>query len=329
MGLYDAWREEQRRAPQQSESAFQSAITAAEKRWYGTKRATVEFNLSFSQLGQYFSGHANAYTMLLLPAIILAIVAEVLVMQSQGRTYPWKSSLVSASISIGHLITQAMTNGLIIGIIAAAVYHWRLFNISVSWQNWWLIVALFLVADLAFYVEHRCSHRIRFMWASHSVHHSVDRMVFTAAFRLAWTPVLSGVFLFYLPVVWLGFPPEWVLGVSSASITYQIFVHTETIPRIGWLEWIINTPSAHRVHHASNAEYLDRNFGNVLLIWDRLFGTYQSERSDVRIAYGLTHPRKNNNPFVIAYEEFWDMFRDVLRSKRPEFLLRPPDWTPP
>ena len=166
------------------------------------------------------------------------------------------------------------------------------------------------------------------MWASHSVHHSIDRMVFTAAFRLAWTPVLSGVFLFDLPLVLLGFPPEWVFGMSSASLTYQIFIHTETVPRIGWLEGNINTPSAHRVHHATNPEYLDRNFGKILLIWDRLFGTYRPERSDVPIAFGLTHPRKNNNPFVIAYEEFWDMFRDALRSKRVEYLVRPPGWTP-
>jgi len=288
----------------------------------------VEINLSFSQLGQYVSGHANTYMVMLLPAIIFAIITEIFVMQAQGRSYPWKSSLVSAAVSIGHLITQAMTNGLIVGIIAAAVYRWRLSTIPVSWQNWGLIVVLFLLADLAFYFEHRCSHRIRFMWASHSVHHSVDRMVFTAAFRLAWTPLLSGVFLFYLPAVWLGFPPEWVFGLASASLTYQIFIHTETVPRMGWLEGIINTPSAHRVHHASNVEYLDRNFGNVLLIWDRFFGTYQSERSDVPIVYGLTHPRMNNNPFVIAYEEFWEMFCDVLHSKRVEYLVRPPGWKP-
>ena len=288
----------------------------------------MEINLSFLQLWQFFSGHASAYTVIVLAVIVLAIIAEIFVVQAQGRSYPWKSSLVSASISVGHLIAQALTNGLIVGVIAVAVYHWRLFTISVSWQTWWLVVALFLIADLAFYFEHRCSHRIRFMWASHSVHHTIDRMAFTAAFRLAWTPLLSGVFLFYLPAVWLGFPPEWVFGMSSASITFQTFIHTETIPRIGWLEWFINTPSAHRVHHASNAEYLDRNFGNVLLIWDRLFGTYQPERSDMPPVYGLTHPRKNNNPFVIAYEEFWDMFRDVIRSRRAEYLVRPPGWTP-
>lgn len=288
----------------------------------------MEFNLGFAQLSSLLSTHASSATSAMLPVIVLAILAEIVVLQVKGRQYPWKNSLVSASIAIGHVIAQALTNGLIIGVIAAAVYHWRLFNFTMSWQSWPLILALFLLADFAFYFEHRCSHRIRFMWASHSVHHSVDRMILTAAFRLAWTPIVSGIFVFYLPLVLLGFPPEWVFGMSSASLTYQIFVHTETVPRIGWLEAVLNTPSAHRVHHASNAEYLDRNFGAVLLVWDHLFGTYQAERAEITTVYGLTHPRKNNNPFVIAYEEFWDMFKDAFRSKRLDYLVRAPGWKP-
>lgn len=289
----------------------------------------MEFNLSFSRLGELFAAHGHsAATIAVLPLIVAAILAEVVVLQASGRGYPWKNSAVSAAIATGHVVAQALTNGLVIGVFAAAAYHWRLFTIPVSFANWPVLVALFLLADLAFYFEHRCSHRIRFMWASHSVHHTIDRMVFTAAFRLAWTPVVSGVFLFYLPIVWLGFPPEWVFGMSSASLTYQIFVHTELVPRIGWLEGVLNTPSAHRVHHASNPEYIDRNFGAVLLVWDHLFGTYQAERADIPAVYGLTHPRKNNRPFVIAYEEFWDMFRDALRSKRVEYLVRPPGWAP-
>jgi sterol desaturase/sphingolipid hydroxylase (fatty acid hydroxylase superfamily) len=292
------------------------------------KEACVEFNLSFAQIAHLFTAHGNAATIAVLPLIVLAILSEIVVLQARGQGYPWKNSLTSASIATGHLIAQALTNGLIIGVFAAAAYRWRLFTVPISWQNWPLILALFLLADLAFYFEHRCSHRIRFMWASHSVHHSVDRMVFTAAFRLAWTPLVSGVFVFYLPLVWLGFPAEWVFGMSSASLTYQIFVHTELVPRIGWLESIFNTPSAHRVHHASNAEYLDKNFGAVLLIWDHIFGTYQPERSDIKTIFGLTHPRSNNNPFVLAYEEFWDMFKDAFRTKRVEYLVREPGWKP-
>ncbi len=160
------------------------------------------------------------------------------------------------------------------------------------------------------------------MWASHSVHHSTERMVAAAAFRLSWTPILSGVFLFYLPIVWIGYDPVWVFGMASAGLTYQFFVHTELVPRIGWLEWVINTPSAHRVHHASNPEYIDKNFGGVLLIWDHLFGTYQAELPKVKIRYGLAHPRSSENPFVIAYEDLWRMLKEVFTARSWQERLR-------
>ncbi|MBS0642120.1 MAG: sterol desaturase family protein, partial [Proteobacteria bacterium] len=182
---------------------------------------------------------------------------------------------------------------------------------------------LFVLVDLAFYIEHRCSHRVRLLWASHSVHHSSEKMLATTAFRLSWTPVISGVFFFYLPIVWIGYDPRWVYGMVSASLTYQFFVHTETIPRVGWLEWLINTPSAHRVHHASNPEYLDKNYGGVLLIWDRLFGTYEAERRSLRIRYGLTHDRSSpNNPFVVAYEELWLTLKAAARAGSVRGALR-------
>jgi sterol desaturase/sphingolipid hydroxylase (fatty acid hydroxylase superfamily) len=293
----------------------------------------MELNLGFAQIRHLLDGLPNKSAAAVLPLIVLAIVAEMLAVQARGGRYPWKGSLVSVGVATGHVISQALVQGLILGVIAAGVYHWRLFTIPVSWDNWPALVALFLLADLAFYVEHRCAHRVRFLWASHCVHHSVERMVFTAAFRLAWTPILSGVFLFYLPLVWIGFAPEWVFGMASASLTYQIFVHTELMPRIGWLEWVLNTPSAHRVHHASNAAYIDKNFGGVLLVWDHLFGTYQAERPDIDIVYGLVHQRsKPANPFVIAYEELWQLIKDAVRARgwtqRLGYLFRPPGWTP-
>lgn len=272
----------------------------------------MELNLSFEQLHGLVAGAPNAVAAAMLPIILLAILAEILLMEVRGRRYPWKSSAVSAGVAIGHVLAQAAVNGLVLGVIAAGVYQIRLFDLGVSFADWPMLVLLFLLADLAFYCEHRAAHRIRFLWASHSVHHSIERMVLPAAFRLAWTPILSGVFLFYQPPVWLGFPPTWVFGMVSASLVYQIFVHTELVTRIGWLEWVINTPSAHRVHHATNAEYIDRNFGGVLLIWDHLFASYQAERPDIPIVFGLTHPRSRpTNPFIIAYEELWDMARTL------------------
>jgi sterol desaturase/sphingolipid hydroxylase (fatty acid hydroxylase superfamily) len=217
-------------------------------------------------------------------------------------------------MAIGHFLTQAATHGLIFGIIAASVYEIRLTTIPTGVQHWPSLIVLFVLVDLAFYVEHRSSHRIRFLWASHSVHHSSEKMLVTTAYRLTWTPTLSGVFAFYLPIVWIGYNPAWVYGMASGSLAYQFFVHTELVPRVGWLEWVINTPSAHRVHHASNPEYLDKNYGGVLLIWDHLFGSYQAERPDIPIRYGLAHPRSApNNPFVIACEDIWLTLKATLR----------------
>ena len=272
----------------------------------------MEFHPSFSEL---FSKSPNAIILVFLPIFAFTILAEALVIQARHGSYSWKNTGVSTLVAVGRLISQAALHGVIIGIIAAGVYAVRLTTIPVSFHNWPSVVALFLLTDLAFYVDHRCSHRIRLMWASHSVHHSTDRMVTSAAFRLAWTPILSGVVLFYLPIVWIGYDPVWVYGVVSTSLTYQFFVHTEFGPHVRWLEWVINTPSAHRVHHASNPEYLDKNYGGVPLIWDHLFSSYQAELPHIPIRYGLMHERSApDNPFVIAYEELWLTLKATLQA---------------
>jgi sterol desaturase/sphingolipid hydroxylase (fatty acid hydroxylase superfamily) len=263
----------------------------------------MEFYLSFGELAGKISNPVSA---VFLPIFLILTALEAMVIIWRSGTYPWKNASVSLCMALGHLITQAAAHGLILSIIAAAIYKIRLTTIPVSFNNWTNLIILFLLVDLGFYVEHRCSHRIKLLWASHSVHHSSEKMQATTAFRLSWTPILSGVFAFYLPIVWIGYDPVWVYGMVSGSLAYQFFVHTELAPRVGWLEWVINTPSAHRVHHASNPEYIDKNFGGILLIWDHLFGSYQAEQRDITIRYGLAHQRSSpNNPFVIAYEELW------------------------
>jgi sterol desaturase/sphingolipid hydroxylase (fatty acid hydroxylase superfamily) len=281
----------------------------------------MEFYLSFHELV------GKTMMVIFLPVFLIVIVLEGVFIFRQQGTYPWKNASVSVCMTLGHVLSQALVRGLIFGIIAAGVYSVRVTTIPVS--NWWSLIALFVLVDLGFYVEHRCSHRVRLLWASHSVHHSSEKMLATTAFRLSWTPILSGVFLFYLPIVWIGYEPVWVYGMVSANLSYQFFVHTELVPRIGWLEWVLNTPSAHRVHHASNTEYLDKNYGGVLLIWDHLFGSYEAERRDIPIRYGLAHPRSSpNNPLVIAYEELWLTLKAVFGSgtARERFarLLGPP-----
>jgi sterol desaturase/sphingolipid hydroxylase (fatty acid hydroxylase superfamily) len=270
---------------------------------------------SYVSLNDLLQKTSNPVLAVFLPIFLATTVIEGLLLWRRQGEYPWKNACVSIAMAIGHFITQAAAHGLIFGVIAVAVYKIRLTTIPVSFDHWLNLVILFVLVDLGFYIEHRCSHRMRFLWASHSVHHSSEKMLATTAYRLSWTPILSGVFAFYLPIVWIGYDPVWVYGMVSISLTYQFFVHTELVPRVGWLEWFINTPSAHRVHHASNPEYIDKNYGGVLLIWDHLFGSYQAERADIPIRYGLAHPRSSpNNPFVIAYEELWQTLKTAFTA---------------
>lgn len=263
------------------------------------------------------------------PVFIFTILTEALIITRASGSYPWKNCGTSALVGIGHIITQTAAQGILIGVIAQGVYDNRIFTIPASFENWHSLIPLFFLTELAFYCEHLCAHKIRFLWASHSVHHSTECMNVAAAFRLAWTPVLSGIVFFYLPIIWIGYEPKVVFGMVSASLAYQFFLHTELVKRIGWIEWVVNTPSAHRVHHASNPEYLDKNFGGVLMIWDHVFKTYQPELADVKIEYGLTAPRrKTSNPINIAYGEFVALFRDVWRQSnfqgRLKMIFGPP-----
>ena len=147
-----------------------------------------------------------------------------------ARNLPMEERGRLTVMAVGHFLTQAAAHGLIFGIIAAFVYRIRVATIPVSLHHWHSLIALFLLTDLAFYIEHRCSHRIRLLWASHSVHHSSEMMLATTAYRLSWTPILSGVFLFYLPIVWIGYDPAWVYGMVSVSLTYPVFRPHRTRP---------------------------------------------------------------------------------------------------
>jgi sterol desaturase/sphingolipid hydroxylase (fatty acid hydroxylase superfamily) len=147
------------------------------------------------------------------------------------------------------------------------------------------------------------------------VHHSSNELLLASAVRLGWSGRLAAALVFYAPVVWLGYAPQAVLGVVAAGLFYQFWIHVDWIPKLGPLEWILNTPSHHRVHHASNPEYLDCNYGNTLIVFDRLFGTFVAERADITIRYGLTHPVTSHNPIRIALHEWLAMGRDVAAAR--------------
>jgi sterol desaturase/sphingolipid hydroxylase (fatty acid hydroxylase superfamily) len=177
------------------------------------------------------------------------------------------------------------------------------------------IVALFLGQELCYYWFHRCSHELRLLWANHAVHHTPNELNLSAAVRVGWTGRLIGTSAFFLPMIWLGFAPRPVFITLDLAVLYQFILHATWIPKLGPLEWVLNTPSHHRVHHAANPEYRDKNFGGALIIFDRLFGTFAAEREDVPCRYGLVVPLRSYNPVWIAFHGFMALGRDLWRAR--------------
>lgn len=203
--------------------------------------------------------------------------------------------------------------------IYSAVHQYAIFDIGPGgWHTggqgwWWEWALLFVLEDLCYYSFHRCSHAMRWLWASHVTHHSSRYFNLSVAMRQTWTPFVA--FPFWLPLPLLGFDPLMIMTVQLFSLFYQLFLHTETSPALGPLEWIFNTPQHHRIHHAVDAPYVDKNFGGVLIIWDRLFGTFEKQKPDVAIRYGIKPDIKSFNPLVVAFHEWWNLLRPWKRSK--------------
>ncbi len=197
-------------------------------------------------------------------------------------------------------------------------------------DTWWYWVAADASAlDLCYYVHHRFSHRVRIGWAGHQAHHSSEYMNFGTALRQKWNPWFE--LVFWMPLPLLGFEP-WTLYVAwSVNLIYQFVVHTELVDKLWWpVELVFNTPSHHRVHHGSDPEYLDKNYGGILIIWDRIFGTFVEERQ--RPTYGLTKPVDTFNLLTLEYGQYADIARDVrgataVRDKL-GYVFGPPGWQP-
>jgi len=264
-------------------------------------------------------------------AMLLASVVEALVLRFVlKRTYDWRASGASLLLlPVGRIISELVP-------IAAAMpgaywlYEHRLFTPEQYGGGYFVL--LFLGLEFVYYWWHRMSHRCRWFWLHHAVHHSPNQFNLAVAYRLGITGKLMGGFFIFTPLAWLGFEPASIFVAFYLNLAYQFWIHAEWVPRLGPLEGILNTASAHRVHHAANIEYLDANYGGVLIIFDRLFGTYQAERADVAIRYGLVHPLSTNNPVKIAFHQFGPLLRDlrIARNWREVvgFLFGPPGWRP-
>ncbi|MEM7208208.1 MAG: sterol desaturase family protein [Pseudomonadota bacterium] len=195
--------------------------------------------------------------------------------------------------------------------------------------TWWTWLLAILMADFCYYWMHRCEHSVRLLWAYHSVHHSSPEFNLSTSLRLSW---FEGAFewVFFVPMILLGFSVPQTLVAILVVVTYQTWIHTERVGKIAWLEGVINTPSAHRVHHASNKQFHDKNFGGILMIWDRLFGTY--ERETAGIDYGITTPIGSANPITINCHEFLSIAKDAIRANRwrdaVAYIFKGPGWQP-
>lgn len=189
----------------------------------------------------------------------------------------------------------------------------RLMTIRMDSAAAWL--GLYLLVEFVYYWHHRATHRVRFLWATHSVHHSSNELMLASAVRLGWTGRLGGAVAFFSTLVWLGYPAQAVFGVVAAGLFWQFWIHADWLPSLGPLEWVLNTPTHHRVHHACNPEYLDCNYGSSLIVFDRLFGTFVAWRPDVPIRYGLTKPVLSHNPIRIAFAGWLALAGDVAAAR--------------
>ncbi len=248
-----------------------------------------------------------------IPGFVLLMLIEIGVAVWHDREwYSTKDTVSSLSMGIGNALIRLVTKGLTIGFYFL-VWEFRLWDLGLAW---WVWVLCFFAEDLAYYVFHRSSHEVRYFWASHVVHHSSQHYNLSTALRQTWTGDVSGTFLFKAWLPLLGFHPLMVAVFGSLSLIYQFWIHTEAIDKLPRpLEWFLNTPSHHRVHHATNARYLDRNHGGVLIIWDRLFGTFEPERE--RPVYGLVTNIDTHNPLRIATHEWASIWQDLRNA---------PDW---
>jgi sterol desaturase/sphingolipid hydroxylase (fatty acid hydroxylase superfamily) len=249
------------------------------------------------------------------PAVIALAALEATVLLAVRRgTYDWRASLASlADLLVRQYIIYVYFAFGPVDLAIGWVYAHRIATVPLGTAL--SIAALFIGQEFCYYWFHRCSHHVRLLWANHAVHHSPNELNLSAAFRFGWTGRLIGATVFFLPLMWLGFPPRAVFIALNLDLLYQFYIHATWIPKLGPLEWVLNTPSHHRVHHAANPEYRDKNFGGVLIVFDRLFGTFAAERDDIPCRYGLVTPLNSYNPLWIAFHGFVALGRDVWRAQ--------------
>ena len=270
--------------------------------------------------------HAQYLLFFAIPGFVLLLVIEAaLSARMRLELYELHDTAASITMGLGMLLIGLATKPPVF-LLYTFLNRFALFHLGYAWWVWPLA---FFADEISYYWFHRTSHECRLFWASHVVHHSSQRYNLGTALRQSWTGSLTGwVFWLWMPLV--GFAPAMIMTMQAVSLIYQYWVHTELIRSTGPLENILNTPSHHRVHHGSNPQYIDRNHGGTLIVWDRLFGTFEPEAE--KVVYGLTRNIHTYNPFRIAFHEWADMARDVRHarswSERWHYVFGRPGWKP-
>jgi sterol desaturase/sphingolipid hydroxylase (fatty acid hydroxylase superfamily) len=265
------------------------------------------------------------------PVYVIIIGLELLLSHLQHRKlYSWKDTVSNVYLMLLNATIDLSFRVIYVAILVHVFDH-QLFSWKMGISYW---VMLVLAEDFIYYWLHRFDHEIRLFWAVHVTHHSSAHMNFTVGFRSSvFQPLYR--FIYFIPLAWLGFKPLDIVFIYSATQIWGIFVHTDLIRKMGWLEFILVTPSHHRVHHASNPKYLDKNMGMFLIVWDQLFGTFQPELADEEYQekkYGLTKPLEKPSPVNLIFHEWLEIRKDLCRRdiswrERWLYLFGPPGWS--
>lgn len=262
-----------------------------------------------------------------IPVFLLFIGIELYITwRAKKKLYETKDSFANIAMGLGSAVIGIGVKAVVF-LVFYWIYQYRLFDIGFQWWAW---VILLFADDFSFYWHHRLSHEIRLLWAAHVNHHSSQRYNFTVALRQSWTEILYK-YVFWLWLPFLGFHPIMIMTMISLNLFYQFFVHTETVKKMGFLEYFMNTPSHHRVHHASNIRYLDKNHAGIFIIWDKMFGTFSPEVDEEKPIFGITRNINTHNPLKIATHEFADLWKDVKNAPslfaKLGYLFMPPGWS--
>ncbi len=263
-----------------------------------------------------------------IPAFIVLVLLELAWSRKhpEVRGYATKDTLASLSMGAINVVIAGGAKFLSIPILAVLWEH-RLVDIPAALGAWsWLV--LLVAEDLCYYWFHRLHHEVRVLWAAHVNHHSSQHYNLSTALRQPLLTPFTGP-VFWFPLALVGFPPWMILTAQAVSLLYQFGLHTEAVDRLGPVEWIMNTPSHHRVHHGKNVPYLDKNHAGIFIIWDRLFGTFAREKE--KVVYGLTTDIQTYSPLKIGFHEVGAIARDVARAPtigaKLGYLFAPPGWS--